>query len=81
MDQTLHRVETKESEEIKGTTKQKMVREHYKEGGNQLEQESNRQRTMEDIGGGLHPAVWRRSPVDPAKSAHIQTSPPETPGI
>ena len=25
--------------------------------------------------------VWPRSPVDPAKSAHIQTSPPETPGI
>ena len=30
---------------------------HNKEGGNRLEQESNRQRTMEDTDGGLHPAV------------------------
>ena len=28
-----------------------------KEGGSHLEQESNRQKTMEDIDGGLHPAV------------------------
>ena len=57
VDHTLHRVATKEREEIKGTTKQKMARRHNKEGGNHLEQESNRQRTMEDIDGGLHPAV------------------------
>ena len=57
MDQTLHRVATKEREEIKGTTKQKMARRHNKEGGNHLEQESNRQTTMEGIDGGLHPAV------------------------
>ena len=57
VDQTLHRVATKEREEIKGTTKQKMARRHSKEGGNHLEQESNRQRTMGDIDGGLHPAV------------------------
>ena len=57
MDQTLHRVATKEREEIKRTTKQKMARRHDKEGGNHLEQESNRQKAMEDIDGGLHPAV------------------------
>ena len=57
MDQTLHRVITKEKEEIKGTTKQKMTRRHNKDGGNHLEQESNRQRTMEDTDGGLHAAV------------------------
>ena len=57
MDQTLHRVATKEREEFKGTTKQKMVTRHSKEGENHLEQESNRQRTMEDTDGGLHPAV------------------------
>ena len=48
----LHRMATKEKEEIKGTTK---------EGGNHLEQESNRQRTMEGTDGGLHPAVDRQS--------------------
>ena len=53
VDQTLHRVATKEREEIKRTTKQKMARRHSKEGGNHLEQESNRQKTMEDIDGGL----------------------------
>ena len=57
MDQTLLRVATKEREEIKRTTKQKMARRHNKEGGNHLEKESNRQTTMEDIDGGLHPAV------------------------
>ena len=57
MDQTLHAMATKEREEIKGTTKWKMARRHSKEGGDHLEQESNRQRTMEGIGGGLHPAV------------------------
>ena len=30
MDQTLYRVATKEREEIKGMTKQKMARRHYK---------------------------------------------------
>ena len=54
---TLHRVVTKESEEIKRTTKQKMARRHNKEGGNHLDQESNRQKTMEDIDRRLHPAV------------------------
>ena len=57
MEQTLHRLATKEREEIKRKTMQKMARRHNKEGGNHLEQESNRQRTMEDIGGGLYPAV------------------------
>ena len=56
MDQRLHRVATKEREEIKRMTKQKMARRHNKEGNHQG-QESNRQKTMEDIDGGLHPAV------------------------
>ena len=49
MDQTLHRVATKEREEIKGTTKQKMARRRHKEGGNHLDQESNRQKIMEEL--------------------------------
>ena len=57
----LCRVVTKEREEIKRTTKQKMARRRNKEGGNHLEQESNRQKTMEDIEGGLHPAVDEQS--------------------
>ena len=61
VDQTQHRVATKEREEIKGTTKQRMARQHNKEGGNHLEQESNRQRTTEGIDGGLHPAVHEQS--------------------
>ena len=76
MDQTLHRVATKEREEIKRTTKQKMARRHNKEGGNHLDQESNRQKTMEDIDGGLHHAVdeqsldekqnnWLKPPIPP----------------
>ena len=52
-----HRVVTKEREAMKRTTKQKMTRRHNKEGGNHLEQESNRKKTMEDTDGGLHPAV------------------------
>ena len=36
---------------------QKMARRHIKEGGNHLEQESYRQKTMEGTDGGLHPAV------------------------
>ena len=59
VDQTLHRVATKEREEIKGTTTQKMARRRNKEGGNHLEQESSRQKTMKDIDGGLHPAQWK----------------------
>ena len=55
------RLATKEREEIKRTTKQKMARRHNKEGGNHLDKESNRQRTMEDIDGGLHPAVGGQS--------------------
>ena len=61
MDQTLHKVATKEREEIKRTTKQKMTRRHNKERGNHLEQESNRQKTMENIDGGLHPEVDEQS--------------------
>ena len=57
MDKTLHRVATKEREEIKRTTKQKMARRHNRERENHLDQEGNRQTTMEDIDGGLHPAV------------------------
>ena len=48
---------TKEMEELKRTTRQTMARRHDKERGNHLEQESNRQKTMEDIDGGLQPAV------------------------
>ena len=44
-------------EENKRTTKQKIERRHNKEGGNHLDQDSSRQQTMEDIDGGLHPAV------------------------
>ena len=36
---------------------QKMARRHKTEGGNPLEQESNRQKTMEGSDGRLHPAV------------------------
>ena len=61
MDPTLHRVTTKEAEETKGTTKQKMARQHSKEGGNHLEQECIRQKTMEDTDGGLHPTLDRQS--------------------
>ena len=57
MDQMLHKVAATEKNEIKRTTKQKMTRRHNKKGGNHLEQESNRQKTMEGIDGGLHPAV------------------------
>ena len=57
MDQTLHTVAAKEKEEIMRTAKQKMARRHSKKVGNHLEHESNRQRTMEGIDGGLHPAV------------------------
>ena len=61
MDKTLHKVATKEREEIKGTTKKKMARRHSKEGGNHLEHESNRQKTMEGIDGRLHPPVGGQS--------------------
>ena len=57
----LHRVTTKEREEIKETTKQKMARRHSKEGGDHLEQESNRQKTMEGNDGGLHSAMYGQS--------------------
>ena len=43
--------------QIKRTTKQKMARQHNREGGEPPGQESNRQTTMEDIDGGLHPTV------------------------
>ena len=61
MGQTLHRVATKEREEIKRTTKEKMARRYNKEGVNHLDQESNRQRTKEDVDAGLHPAVVGQS--------------------
>ena len=61
MDLKLHRVATKEREEVKGTTKQKMARRRSKKGGNHLEQESNRQRTMEGLCGGIRPAVDEQS--------------------
>ena len=57
MDQTQHRVATKQREEIKRKTRQKMGRRHSKEGENHLEQESNRQRTMEGTDGGLRTVV------------------------
>ena len=57
VNQTLHRLATKEREEIKRTIGRKMAGLHNGEGGNHLDQESNRQTTMEDIDGGLHPAV------------------------
>ena len=53
----LHRLATKEREEIKRTTTQKMARRHNNKGGNHLDQESNRQKTKEDTDGGLHHAV------------------------
>ena len=46
-----------EKEEIKRITKQQMARQHNKEGGNHLEQESNTKKTIEDTDGGLHPAL------------------------
>ena len=57
MDQSLHTVATKETEEIKRTTKQKIARRHNKQGGSHLEQESNRQKAMEYTDAGLYPAV------------------------
>ena len=48
---------TKEREEIKRTTMQKMARRHSKGRGNHLEQKA-----MEDTDGGLHPAVDGQSP-------------------
>ena len=71
MDQTLHRVATKEREEIKGTTKQKMARRHNREGGNHLDSEGNRQTTMEDIDGGLHPAVDGQSLDEDEDENHV----------
>ena len=61
VDQTLHKVATKEREEIMSTTKQKMARRNNKEGGTHMDQENNRQKTMEDIDVGLHPAVDGKS--------------------
>ena len=51
----------KEREETTRTTMQKMARRHKKEGGNHLEQESNRQRATKGIEEGLHPAVEGQS--------------------
>ena len=71
VDQTLHRVATKEREEIKRTTKQKMARRHNRGGGNHLDQESNRQTTMEDIDRGLHPAVAGQSLDETRRNTQI----------
>ena len=68
MHQTLHRVVAKEREEIERTTGQKTARWHNGEGGNHLDQESNRQTAMEDIDGGLHPAVDGQSLDDRRKT-------------
>ena len=58
MDQTLHRVATKERKEIKRTTSRRWQDNiTRKEGTTWNTEESNRQKTMEDIDGGLHPAV------------------------
>ena len=57
----MQRVATKEREKIKRTTKLKMARKHNKEGSNHLDQESNRQKTMEDIDGWLHPTAAGQS--------------------
>ena len=70
VDQTLHRVAAKEGEEIKRTTKQ-MARRQNKEGGNHLDQESDRQKTMEDIDLGLHPAVDGQSIGERWKAKNI----------
>ena len=48
---------SKEREEIKGTIKQKMARRHSKDGGNHLEQESIRQKTMEGTDRAPFPTV------------------------
>ena len=77
MDQTLHRVATKEREEIKRTTKQEMARRHNKEGGNHLDQQSNRQKTMEDNDGGLYPVVAGQS-LDERRKTSEGKEDPET---
>ena len=64
VDQTLHRVATMERKEVKRTTMQKIARRQNKEGGNHLEQESNRQKATKDIDGGQHPAVDGQSPCE-----------------
>ena len=73
VDQTRHRVATKEREEIEKTTKQKMARRHNKGGGDHLDQESNRQKTTEDIHRGLHPTVDGQSLGERRKSKNYHT--------
>ena len=48
----LHRVATKRREKIKWMTMQKMARPYSKEGGNHLEQEHNKQKTVDALMGG-----------------------------
>ena len=69
-------------EEIKRTTTQKMTRRHNKEEGNHLDQESSRQKTMEDTDGGLHPAVDGQSLGERRKKTgtKIKTKPSQTNG-
>ena len=57
MDQVLHRVATRKMEQIGRTTVRRMAGRRGGEGGSHLGKEGNRQKTMEDIDGGLHPAV------------------------
>ena len=59
---------------------QKMARWHNKEGGNHQEQESSRQKAMEDFDGELHPAVDGQSlgagAVQSSCRAPLRCSPP-----
>ena len=51
-----------------------MARRHSKEGGNHLEQESNRQRTTESIDGGLHAAVDGQSLCEMTTNSNSKSS-------
>ena len=53
VDQTLHRMTTKERKDIKGTIKQKLARWHIA----RKDETGKRQRTIEGVDGGLHPVV------------------------
>ena len=62
---------TKERKELKRTTKQKTARQHNKEGVNHLDQESNKQKTMEDTDEELHPAVDGQSLGERRKAKYL----------
>ena len=57
IDQEVHRIVTKENEQIQRTAKQKVTGWHRKEKGNYPEQDSIGQTTVESTDWGLHPAV------------------------